>query len=120
MKKLLVVASTVFLSGCITAMTPKEVVDKGPLSTYTSSKNSGDVVKCIAPKWEETKDFGILPIVSARETESGHRIIFYVADDVKYVVDIDNSPSGSKTKLYVGKTSSYGGDKRIKDVSDCQ
>ncbi|WP_454438834.1 hypothetical protein [Thauera mechernichensis] len=120
MKQISVLAFAAFLTACASPMSPKQLVNAGPLSTYVSTKGSGLVAKCIAARWEESKTYVQPPIISVRETELGHRVIFYVHTDVKYVVDVDNASSGSRSKLFIGNVVSFGADEQIKGVSECQ
>ena len=119
MKYTITLAPLILLAACLSPNTPNQLIEAGPGSTYLSNKESGTVAKCIAKKWEEATRYGA-PIVNFRETETGHRVTLHALNDLRYVADIDNIITGSRTKLYIGRVSSYGTNAQIKDVSECQ
>lgn len=99
---------------------PGTIRKEKPDYELTSGKSSKEIAVCIADLWENSGWFGSgLQPVLMRPTDKGHTVSKNNhTGGIAFLVDIDDTSTGSTTKLYKGGVIGYG--KYLEAVRSCQ
>jgi len=107
------------LIGC-SSLTPRDLRGNTPDAVHSSVKQPKQVALCIADIWENTNLFGGSVGVNMRETATGYTVSMSYSGNLHYLVDISKTSTGSVTKLFTGKIISFGENKSVSEVTNCQ
>lgn len=88
----------VLLSACAT---PQNARDRGPVASYSSSKNAKSVTACVASAWESS--YGITNPVNVRPTVEGYTLqVSNGYGNTFVVLDVNDVENGSTSTYYKG------------------
>lgn len=116
MTRFAAVLAIFMLFGC---STPNQMREAAPAADFSSAKAAKTVALCVAQRWENS-GIGGTPSVTFRPTESGFMVAIRneAIGSIQLLADIDDSPTGSRTRYFKGAVLGEGAFDAA--VKDCQ